>query len=228
MADTVTETIPEYVLFDMDNTLYDFYFAKKQSCEAVVDLAGSGEGTELFRYFLRGTHGFEDHNNIRDFLEDRSIFETRLYEDACAVYEEVKVQSLTLYPGVADTLRLLADAGVSMAIVTDAQSSQAEKRLAATGVRNYFEGVMTPDRSGVRKPKPDIFHAAAAILKCNVREAWIVGDSPKREIEPGNLLGMTTAYAKYGDWIGIPYPKITPDYTLESFGDLQDIMHLEK
>lgn len=226
MAETTSENIPEYVLFDMDNTLYDFHFAKTQSCEAVANLAGVGEGMELFRYFMSGTHGFEHHDNIRDFLTDKGIFEPRLYEEACAVYEEVKLASLTLYPGVEETLRLLADEGVSMAIVTDAESSQAEKRLAATGVRDYFDGVMTPDRSGVRKPKPEIFHAAAAILKCGVHEAWIVGDSPKREIEPGNRLGMTTAYAKYGDWIGIPYPKIKPDYTLQSFSDLQDIMHL--
>jgi putative hydrolase of the HAD superfamily len=177
---------------------------------------------------MSGTHGFEDHNNIHDFLEDKGIFEPRLYEDACAVYEEVKLASLKLYPGVKETLKMLADAGVPMAIITDAESSQAEKRLATTGVRDYFDGVMTPDRSGVRKPKPEIFHAAAGMLKCNVHEAWIVGDSPKREIEPGNLLGMTTVYAKYGDWIGIPYPKIRPDYTLQSFGDLQEIMHLKK
>lgn len=228
MAEIVLENIPEYVLFDMDNTLYDFHFAKMKSCEAVVRLAGVGEGMELFRYFMRGTHGFEHHGNIRDFMEDKGIFEARLFEESCAVYEEVKLRSLTLYPNVAETLQLLADAGASMAIVTDAESSQAEKRLEKTGVRDFFEGVMTPDRSGVRKPKPEIFHAAASILKCGVHEAWLVGDSPKREIEPGNLLGMTTVYAKYGDWIGIPYPRITPDYTLQSFGDLQEIMHLSK
>ena len=227
MADTVTEIMPEYILFDMDNTLHDFYLAKTQSCEAVVNLMGRGEKMDLFRYFMSGTHGFEHHNNIRDFMEDRSIFEPRLYEEACAVYEEVKLASLALYPGVEKTLHLLADAGVSMAIITDAESIQAEKRLTTTGVRDCFEGVMTPDRSGVRKPKPEMFHAAAAILKCSVHEAWIVGDSPKREIEPGNLLGMTTVYAKYGDWIGIPYPKIKPDYTLQSFGDLQEIMDLK-
>ena len=226
MTETMNENIPEYVLFDMDNTLYDFHLAKTQSCEAVANLACAGEGLELFRYFMSGTHGFEHHNNIRDFLTDRDIFEPRLYEEACAVYEDVKLASLSLYPGVEETLRLLADAGASMAIVTDAESIQAEKRLGVTRVRDYFDGVMTPDRSGARKPKPEMFHAASAILKCNVQDAWIVGDSPKREIEPGNLLGMTTVYAKYGDWIGIPYPKIKPDYTLQSFSDLQDIMHL--
>ena len=224
----MTETPPQYILFDMDNTLYDFHFAKIKSCEAVADLVGSGEGEDLFRYFMTGNHGFEHHNNIRDFMNDRCVFEPRLYEEACAVYEEVKVSLLTLYPGVKETLTLLADAGVSMAIVTDAESNQAEKRLAATGLRDYFVGVMTPDQAGVRKPKPKIFHAAAAILKCNVNEAWLVGDSPKREIEPGNLLGMTTVYAKYGDWIGIPYPRIQPHYTLQSFSDLQEITHLKK
>lgn len=227
MPDIMTKTLPEYILFDMDNTLHDFHLAKTQSCEAVANLVGNGEGVELFRYFMSGTHGFEHHNNIRDFMDDRHVFEPRLYEEACAVYEDVKMASLTLYPGVKETLALLADAGVSMAIVTDAESNQAEKRLAATGVREYFSGVMTPDQSGVRKPKPEIFHAAAAMLKCSVHEAWLVGDSPKREIEPGNLLGMTTVYAKYGDWIGIPHPGIRPHYTLHSFCDLQDILHLK-
>ena len=211
----------------MDNTLYDFYHAKTEACTKVAELAEAGEGAELFRYFLHGPHGFEHHHNIRDYLQDRDIFSEKLYLEACAVYEEEKIGSLRLYPGVEETIRALHARGVKLAIVTDAETTQAEKRMRAIGLRHYFDTVVTPDISGRRKPNPDTFLTALEHLGETPEVGWVVGDSPKREIEPGNALGMKTIYAKYGDWIGIPYPQIVPHYTIRSFNEIKTIFGLE-
>ena len=59
------------IIFDMDNTLYNFFDAKIAACERAAGIIGTGNGQELFRYFLSGKHGFEDPNNIRDYMNDR-------------------------------------------------------------------------------------------------------------------------------------------------------------
>lgn len=224
---TTPEPLPPCILFDMDNTLYDFFHAKNAACARVADIAGAGDGTELFRYFLNGTHGFEHHHNIRDYLSDHGVFSETLYLEGCRVYEEEKVASLCLYPGVEETIRTLHERGVKLAIVTDAESPQAETRMRAIGLRHYFETVVTPDISGKRKPNPDTFLTALDHLGETPGVSWVVGDSPKREIEPGNALGMKTIYARYGDWIGIPYPQIVPNYTIQSFPEIRTIFGLE-
>jgi putative hydrolase of the HAD superfamily len=214
-------------LFDIDNTLYNFVEAKIAACRCAVERIGTGGEMELFRYFLRNVHGFEHHDNIRDFMDDRGVKDSKAFEEACRSYEDVKLATITPYPGVLTTLGKLKRAGVKMAVVTDAESGQAFKRLEKVGIRHYFDSVITPDISGTRKPAHDSFLMALDALDSLPRNAWVVGDSLIREIEPGNQLGMTTVHAAYGDWTDIPYPSIVPDYTLYSFPDLLRFMGLD-
>ncbi|WP_445476150.1 hypothetical protein ACT9XH_05390 [Methanococcoides methylutens] len=48
------------VLFDMDNTLFDFLEAKLTACKKMVEYIGAGDPEAMLGYFLRGTPGFED------------------------------------------------------------------------------------------------------------------------------------------------------------------------
>ncbi|NYT06305.1 MAG: HAD family hydrolase [Methanomicrobiales archaeon] len=217
---------PRACLFDMDNTLYDFVNAKIAGCTSAVTCIGCGEGIELFRYFLRNVHGFEDHNNIRDFMIDRNAWDDAAYAEACCRYEEEKLQALKVFEGVAETLCRLKDEGISMAVVTDADSAHATARLQRTGLSPFFDCVITPDVSGKRKPEPDSFLCALQRLDCHPGEAWVVGDSLRREIAPGKMLGMTTAYAEYGDWLRLPSPDIRPDFVLKRFSELIVCMEL--
>jgi len=51
------------VLFDMDNTLFDFVAAKLEACREILSFIWKGDVTEepseLFRYFLRGVYGLK-------------------------------------------------------------------------------------------------------------------------------------------------------------------------
>ncbi|KQC03510.1 MAG: hypothetical protein APR53_05290 [Methanoculleus sp. SDB] len=220
------EKKPRACLFDMDNTLYNFVDAKIAACTSAVECIGCGEGIELFRYFLRNVHGFEDHANIEDFMRDRDAWTGETFTAACRRYDEVKLQSIRLFDGVADTLTLLREKGIGMAVVTDAESGHAAERLEHTGIACYFDCVVTPEVSGTRKPGHDSFLYALRTLDCRPDEVWVVGDSLRREIEPGNRLGMTTVYAEYGDWMKTPYPSIVPDFVLKRFPDLFGLMGL--
>ncbi|MDD4126554.1 MAG: HAD family hydrolase [Methanomicrobium sp.] len=217
---------PEVVLFDMDNTLYNFSDAKLKACSSVTNMLESGTGEELLRYFLFGRYGFEDHGNIKQYMEDKSIWDKDVFKTAVDIYESVKLESIEAYPGVYDTLPLIQDAGIKMSIVTDAESSQAKKRIDKIGISRYFEDIITPDISGKRKPEPDTFLLALEKLSVQPCNSMVVGDSPRREIEPCNKLGITTVYAKYGDWLKIPSPNTKPDYTIENFFEIIQILNL--
>lgn len=214
------------IIFDMDNTLYNFVDAKMLACKRAAGIIGTGTGEELFRYFLSGKHGFEDTENIRDYMTDRNISDNSLFMEASGAYEDTKLSSIVLYPGVIDLIPMLHEAEIPLTIVTDAGSLHAEQRLSKLGLYDYFHSVITPDTTGRRKPDLLNFHSAMDIMNTRPKETMIVGDSPKREIEPGNKLGFTTVYAKYGDWIKTPYPSIIPDHTLEEFNDLRHLFSL--
>lgn len=212
------------LLFDMDNTLWDFVTAKQAACHAVVDFLTVGDGDDLYQYFRRPGVGFEDPANILDYIRDIKA-PAASFPRCCTVYEKTKLAAIRPYEGAAETLSSLSDAGIPLAIVTDAHSSQAKRRLEKAGLGEYFSCIVTPDISGQRKPDPASFLYALKTLHADAAEAMVVGDSIRREIEPAQGLGMRTAYALYGDRSDSPAPLICrPDFVLHDIRDLIGIL----
>jgi putative hydrolase of the HAD superfamily len=219
------------VLFDMDNTLFDFVTSKLGACrEVLLYIASEEENTpedpsELFRYFLRGIHGFEDYENIRDYMEERRIFTDKRYMDCCIIYEREKLQNLKLYPAVKETLDELKKLGLKLAIITDADSYHALARLTKVGLLDSFDVLIAADTTGTKKPDPAHFLFALQALDIRPEESLVVGDSIRKDITPAHKLGMKTAYASYGDWRPAEDMDHCFDFKLKTFSDL--IRHLQ-
>jgi len=187
------------LLFDMDNTLFDLVEAQVASCREVVRFLGHDDGEELFSYFLKPVHGFESHENIRQYMEERAIAGNGTFENACRIYETEKLRHITPYPGVAETVKELNERGYPMCIVTDAHSRDATLRLEKIGLLPFFTGMVAYDMVQVKKPAPDPFLAALEMMRASPDNTLLVGDSIRRDIEPCARLGIRTVYARYGD-----------------------------
>ena len=188
------------VLFDMDNTLFDFVEAKIAACSEVNRILGLDRAMDLLRYFIRRDGwGFEHWNNIRDFMHDNGVYSDELYARCCQVYEEEKIRDLAPYPGITSTLLSLKEMGLSLSVVTDAHLENAVSRLERTGLFGIFDQVIAADLTGAHKPDPKVFQYALERLGCPPSEVLMVGDSLRRDIGPAKRMGMMTAYARYGD-----------------------------
>jgi putative hydrolase of the HAD superfamily len=214
------------VIFDMDNTLFDLVGAKMRACGRIAEHCGAGSAEELFSYFLRRQGGFEDPENIRDYLVDHGCFSVKAYHECTGIYREEKLKDLAPYPGVVITLRLLADNGFRMALVTDAHLPETRARLERTGLSGFFDPLVTFEVTGSHKPSTLPFLSALMQMDATARETLLVGDSPVRDIAPGMMLGMTTVYARYGD----RFPRTGLDggahYAIDDFRDLAGIVGL--
>jgi len=188
------------VLFDMDNTLFDFVGAKIEACREVNRMLGLERGYDLLFYFLREDgRSFEDWGHIQDFMVDNGVYSEDRYAACCRVYEEVKIRDLAPYPYIEETLLSLKEQGLRLSVVTDAYRENALPRLEKTGLYRFFDSVITADMTGAHKPDPGVFLYALRELQCSPREVLMVGDSLRRDIAPAKRIGMLTAYARYGD-----------------------------
>ena len=52
------------------------------------------EGDLIFDYFLRPIRGFESHENILDYMTDRSIEPDEQHRETCRMYETEKLRHL--------------------------------------------------------------------------------------------------------------------------------------
>ncbi|MFO7966154.1 MAG: HAD family hydrolase [Archaeoglobaceae archaeon] len=207
------------IIFDMDNTLFDFVEAKLRACDAVVELMGAGDGEELVKHFFSSRYGVEDWKNIADYMGKYGVCPS-LYEECCKIYDEIKLSSIDPYPGVRETLVELKRKGLMLAVVTDALNGNAMDRLNKCGLLDYFDVVVTGDMTGKKKPAPDSIRLALERLGVDAGEAVLVGDSLKRDIEAGRRLGMRTVYAAYGDRNYFDGRGNQADFVLEDFGEL--------
>ncbi len=212
------------VLFDMDNTLFDFVEAKISACNAVNRRLGLDRGWDLLFYFLRQDgRSFEDWGHIRDFMKDNGVFSEDLFAECCSIYEEVKIRTLTPYPYIGETLKELKEQGFFLSVVTDAYFENAVIRLEKTGLYPMFDEVITADMTGAYKPDPKVFLYALEKMGRNPPEVLMVGDSLRRDIGPAKKIGMMTAYAGYGDRNFLEDREEKADVTL---ADIRDVLQV--
>jgi len=211
-------------LFDMDNTLFDLVGAQMAACEAVTRSLGITQGNPLYPYFLRPVHGYESHENILDFLHDRKIPAPVSYDAARRIYEEEKIRYITPYPGVVETLSCIRDQGLPMGIITDAHSRDAVRRLEKADLLPFFTCMITYDLVRVKKPAHEPFIVALDMLKSPADEVLLVGDSPRRDIEPAKTLGFHTVYARYGDRFSDDRSQVQADYIINTMTELPGIL----
>jgi putative hydrolase of the HAD superfamily len=210
------------VIFDMDNTLFDFIRAKKHACRMVAASLGRTDGEELFTYFLNSPHGFESEQNIHDYLKDRFAFTDEVFCSSCEIYARRKLAVLKAYPGVHEVLARIRKNGLKTAIVTDAHHKNAHARLERLRLTEYFDCVVTTDMTGCKKPAREPFLLALQKLAVPPQDTLLIGDSLRRDIAPARALGMVTAHAKYGDRnIPCGAEEQVPDYTVT---DIREIL----
>ncbi len=213
------------IFFDMDNTLFDFNRAQKTACAAIAGSVGQTDGDILFEeYFRSGRHGFESHENIRQYLTDRSLFDEDVYQRARRIYEMVKLREVVPYDGVSTTLSCLQQQGFTMGVITDAHSHDATRRLEKSRLFGYFDGIVTHDMVRARKESEVPFLFALDMLETRPGSALVVGDSPHRDIRPAKNLGIRTVYAKYGDQYSAIQECADADFTISRMDELLQVI----
>lgn len=177
-------------LFDLDGTLVDSMWIWKK-----IDIE------------YLGRFGLELPDNLQASIEGMSFSETALYfKERFSIpdsLEEMKAdwnrmawekytQEVPLKPGVRDFLTYYRARGIKMAVATSNSQELAEAVLAAHGLTDFFDTVVTGCEVAHGKPWPDIYLEAAARLGVNAGECLVFEDVVAG-IQAGKSAGMKVA-----------------------------------
>ncbi|MBR6186555.1 MAG: HAD-IA family hydrolase [Clostridia bacterium] len=128
-----------------------------------------------------------------------------------------------LYPQAKETLRGLR-ARYPLGLIAN-QGPGLKDRLAAFGIRDFFQVVVSSFDVGLKKPDPAIFYLA--LDRANVRpgEAVMIGDRLDNDVFPAKALGMKTVWVRQGfGALQTPRsPAATPDWSVSSLSELLSI-----
>ena len=148
------------ILFDLDGTLIDTIDLIIQAFEHsfAVCLNKKMPRAELVKYF-----GLPLRSAMENYVDKNQV------ETLCAVYREFNLkyhdELIKPFPGVKETLSVLQQRGIKMAVVTSKKVPMAKRGLQCMGLETYIEAVIGCDICQHHKPHPEPMEKALSALK---------------------------------------------------------------
>lgn len=224
----------DLVLFDADGTLFDFATSERLAfANCLTTFVGAGDHEPAYRLYC------EVSARLWQLLERGSIQEPELrigrwleLGERCGyVWSAVEVAEAYLLElsrhghlidGALDVCRTLGER-YPLGIVSNGFQQVQTARLAATGLVEHIDFVVTSERAGAAKPARAVFELAlalaaeAAAMPLAPERVLMVGDSLAADIAGGRAMGFATCWFNP---LGLTTTAEHADYTIRELSEL--------
>ncbi len=202
----------KHLFFDLDHTLWDF--EKNSGATLAV----------LFEQFNLPEKGILDFESFRTTYElhnerlweryrlgqirreelrwkrmwltliDFKIGDNKLAHNMAEVYLDLLPQQGMLLPYALDVLNHCRERDYKIHLITNGFENTQIQKLQTSGIRNYFEAIITSESSDSLKPHRGIFDYAISTTGAALHESIIIGDALEADIKGGINYGMDQVY----------------------------------
>jgi putative hydrolase of the HAD superfamily len=228
--------LPNFCIFDTDNTLYAYEKPHREAMKAV--------GSKVSRLLGTSKQDFEDtfslaREEIRKRLGDTASSHSRLLYfqrtvemlgfrtqvlttlDLEQTYWRTFLTNAALFPGVRECLLEMRSKGTRCLVITDLTSQIQYRKLIYFGLDNFFDFVITSEEAG--KDKPDSAPFLLAKAKAGINEdhtVWMIGDDTETDILGArkHLGAITLQKNHFGVTVGTG--KDAPDVVFDNFKEI--------
>jgi HAD superfamily hydrolase (TIGR01509 family) len=163
-------------LFDLDGTLIDSVYPHVIAWRAALSEIGIDLSVWRIHRRIGMSGGLFVHALLRETGRSLSPADIAALQRAHAAEYKKQASSVTALPGARELLATLTAEGVKWAIATSGRAETARPALDLLGLPGDTP-MVTRDLVRHAKPDPDLFLAAAELLKVEPRHAMVVGDS---------------------------------------------------
>ena len=219
------------ILFDLDNTLFDFYSSEKKALtKTLTHLGLTPDDKMLSRYSeinLAHWKLLEKGKLTRDQVKVgryRQLFEEynipRSPEEATKFYENALSCEADLMDGAFELLEYLYGK-YRLYVVSNGTLICQQGRMKRTGITNFFEDYFISQQIGYEKPQREFFdYCFRKIPHFKHSETIIVGDSFSADIVGGINAGIKTVWYNPD---GEKAPD-TSDYEIHALSELKNLL----
>ncbi|GAB4191143.1 MAG: hypothetical protein OHK0022_04660 [Roseiflexaceae bacterium] len=211
------------ILFDLDDTLYDFraFWTGRLERGLAPVLAQHPElqRAELVRAAMAGWVFTE---TMAGFLREQGVRDEELIQRACAAYEQGWFDDMTLPEEAAQTLRAL-HGRYRLGLITNGPARTQRPKIERFGLADHMDVLIVSEEAGVAKPDPRIFAIALEQLGVRPADALFVGDSPEHDIRGATAAGIDVVWLnRHGGQLPQDLP--APKATIERLADLLPLL----
>ena len=192
------------VIFDIDNTLYDFAYYNGLALDelrkyAYENFAWTAEtfnkkhlAVQREIYSQMGYNGSCRSRMLRykKMLEDSALL---LFPHAVKMYElywSTMLENLQPYNEVFDVLESLKSRKIKIGVGSDMTTYIQFKKLEKINILRFIDFIVTSEEAGEEKPSPKLFKICLDKAGCLKSECLFVGDDLRKDYEGAKNFGM--------------------------------------
>ena len=221
------------VLFDLDDTLFDFHKAEKIALTKTLVHFGIDPTEETLALYSTINAAHWKRLELGEISREevkvgryRELFKTIGVEcdpvKATAYYESMLAIGHYFMPGAPELLEELYRK-YRLYIVSNGTAKVQEGRIGSSGIAKYMDGIFISQILGANKPDKQFFDICfAEIPDFSLSETVIIGDSLSSDIKGGINAGITTVWFNPK---GIENDNdIKPDYTIKDLSEVPGLL----
>ena len=221
------------VLFDLDDTLFDFHKAEKIALTKTLVHFGIDPTEETLALYSTINAAHWKRLELGEISREevkvgryRELFKTIGVEcdpvKATAYYESMLAIGHYFMPGAPELLEVLYGK-YRLYIVSNGTAKVQEGRIGSSGIAKYMDGIFISQILGANKPDKQFFDICFAdIPDFSLSETVIIGDSLSSDIKGGINAGITTVWFNPK---GIENDNdIKPDYTIKELSEVPGLL----
>lgn len=192
------------VIFDLDDTLYEYGALDKEAWGKVRELACGELGISAAAYEEAYSYGRREtkrqlgnvaasHNRLlycQKTLEYLGVnpvpLSLRMYE----TYWGIFLEKMRLFDGVREFMDRMHEQGITMMVCTDLTAHIQHRKIEALGIAEDIKYLVTSEEAGREKPAPKMFALCLEKLKRKPEEVCCIGDSLERDVNAALAAGM--------------------------------------
>ena len=225
---------PQAVLFDTDNTLYDYLpankAAEKAACKKAENLLGINSKT-FYEYFYKARNEVKKNISHTASGHSRLLYFQRMIEllgfkaqlllalDLEQTFWRTFLVNASLFSGVTESLLFLKKKNIPIGVVTDLTAHIQLRKLTYFGLEDTFDAIVTSEEIGQDKPdKRNFIYILKKLSLDQNCEFWMIGDDAKADIKGAKDVGAKT-FQKLHNGVNLGENELQPDFSFKSYWD---------
>jgi putative hydrolase of the HAD superfamily len=225
----------QHLIFDADDTLWENNIHFERAIEEFLDFLAHStlsrdevrdilDEIELANFRVHGYGSAAFSRNLRlcyERLAEQHISEDDIRQ-VMAFGERILVQPIEIIAGVEETLALLAGRH-DLTLLTKGHAEEQQLKIDRSGLGNYFRHAeVVPEKDA------DAYHALVTRLEMNRARTWMIGNSPKSDINPALAAGLNAVFIPHHATWRLEHQELNGDagpgklLVLQQFRDLRE------
>lgn len=192
------------VIFDIDNTLYDYDAINGKAIECAGRWLCGHAGVSLSDYYAAFRQGRENakkhigdraarHNRLIYFQRTSEVLGLNPIEYSLELYEKYwgyMLDNMVLAEGALELITYLKGNGAKIGICTDLTSHIQHRKLRELKIAQYVDAFVSSEEADAEKPDKAIFNLILEKLDASPGETMYVGDSYEKDVLGAQNAGM--------------------------------------